>query len=145
MTNCGNIPPTSIAPRAVCPVNGREYRAVARTTLLHHLRGVWRRKLPEQAYYFCDDPDCAVVYFGADGLWFTLQDLREPVGQKSRDPQRPLCYCFGINHAEAVDDSRCREFVVAQTKSGSCDCRIRNPSGRCCLGDFPPPPDTSVC
>jgi hypothetical protein len=29
--------------------------------------------------------------------------------------------------------------VMAQTKAGLCSCDTSNPSGRCCLKDFPKP------
>jgi len=34
-------------------------------------------------------------------------------------------------------DKRLKDFVVEQTKADVCACDIRNPSGRCCLKDFP--------
>jgi len=39
--------------------------------------------------------------------------------------------------AVALADPGIRDFVVAQTRLGLCACDTRNPSGRCCLIDFP--------
>jgi hypothetical protein len=48
-----------------------------------------------------------------------------------------LCYCFGVTKADARSDPGIKKFVMAQTKLGLCACEMRNPSGRCCLPDFP--------
>lgn len=129
------------APRAVCPLNGRSYREVPLRTVLHHVCQPWRRSLAGRRYYFCTDPDCDVVYFGADATLIRRADVRTAVGQKSIDPERVVCYCFGVTAADvqASPTARheCRAYVVERTKCGDCDCAIRNPSGRCCLGDLP--------
>lgn len=123
--------------KAICPRNGQSYRRVARKTLLHHLSKPWQRDIPEQGYYFCDSSDCEVVYFGEDTRTFTQTDLRTPVGQKSQQPERTLCYCFDVTLQDIVDNTSARNYVIDQTRGGTCDCEIRNPSGRCCLRDFP--------
>ena len=126
---------------AICPANGRRYRQVPLRTVLHHVGRPWQRQIPEQGYYFCTDPECEVVYFGDDQQTLTRTDLRGPIGQKSTDPQRTICYCFGITAADALaptDGGRdSRDYVIERTRIGDCACAIRNPSGRCCLGDFP--------
>lgn len=136
----------SQAPRAVCPLNGRSYREVSLRTVLHHVTEPWRRGLAGRRYYFCTDPDCEVVYFAADATLIRRNELRTVVGQKSTDPQRLICYCFGVTAADlltpATGGHDCRGYVVERTRCGDCDCAIRNPSGRCCLGDFPALPDS---
>lgn len=125
---------------AVCPRNGRAYPMVARRTVLHHMRTPWQRSLSSQAYYFCDDPACDVVYFGADQSLLTRTDVRTEVGQKSCAPGKTLCYCFDISATDIQNDDeyvRARAFVIEQTRNETCDCTVRNPSGRCCLKDLP--------
>jgi hypothetical protein len=123
----------------VCPVNGRVYASVDRRTVLHQIKTPWQRQVPEQGYYFCTDPDCEVVYFGDDDRLLRRNDLRTTVGQKARTPDRPICYCFDIraNDALAENAAIARQFVIDHTRDGSCDCAIRNPSGWCCLKEFP--------
>jgi len=139
MTHCcttSNIPP----PRAACPANGKIYPQVSLRTVLHHVAKPWRRELTSHAYYFCDDPDCDVVYFGEDKRLLRRNSLRQPVGQKSRAADRHICYCFDIRMTDLLTEDnklKLRSFVLAQTKTSTCDCEIRNPSGRCCLKDFP--------
>jgi hypothetical protein len=124
---------------SVCPVDGLRYRRVPSRTLLHQIDRPWERRLPMQSYYFCTNPDCDVVYFGEDRSVITIRELRSRVGQKMRSTGRPLCYCFGITHAD-LDSStaeQLRRYVIEQTRAGRCACEVRNPSGQCCLKDFP--------
>jgi len=97
----------------------------------------WRTSLVSQPYYFCGESTCPVVYFGEDGTRFDQQAIREPVGQKGRDAEDMLCYCFDIRYGEASADASLKAYVVEQTAAGLCSCETRNPSGRCCLKDFP--------
>ena len=48
-----------------------------------------------------------------------------------------LCYCFGVSRADFDRNPGTKDFVTAQTKAGLCACETSNPSGRCCLKDFP--------
>lgn len=130
---------TTRSRRHRCPVNGKTYPEVEGRTLLHHLRTPWQIALTEQPYYYCDDPGCPVVYFGADDTTITQESLRTSVGCKIPDDEATVCYCFGVTRAEARNDPAARTFVVEQTRIGACACDTRNPSGRCCLKDFPRP------
>ena len=124
-----------------CPANEKVYSSVKRKTLLHHISDLWHNSLIEQGYYFCTDPGCDVVYFGQDNTVVHTNDLRTTVWQKSKDKNATICYCFGvtINLAE-IDNKKNRAikaFVLEQTKQSLCSCETSNPSGRCCLKDFP--------
>jgi len=135
-TACDRTPPKT----AVCPRNGRAYAGVERRTVLHHVRQPWAHTLAHQVYYFCDDPNCDVVYFGEDQSLLIRGDLRGEVGQKSQGLDKTLCYCFDINAADIQTKDvyvQARAFVIEQTRNATCDCTVRNPSGRCCLKDFP--------
>ena len=126
--------------RAACPGCGHEGDSVTLTTLCHQLATPWRDAPTEQQHYFCGQPGCEVVYFSHDGIRYLEQALRHPVGQKSDAPQRTLCYCYDIRYSDLEDAARarqCRDFVVEETRHGRCACEQRNPSGRCCLRDFP--------
>jgi len=63
-----------------CPVNGKEYSQVSLTTIVHHIREPWNFKNTEQAYYFCEDTACNVVYFGQDNSIIEQDALRTVVG-----------------------------------------------------------------
>ncbi len=120
-----------------CPVNGESYASVKRKTLLHHVSQPWLCSLPEQGYYFCSNPDCDVVYFGQDNTVVHKSELRTDVGQKSHDRDAAICYCFGVSKALVSLDKNIKNFITQQTKESLCSCETSNPSGRCCLKDFP--------
>jgi len=120
-----------------CPENNIKYGAVHYKTLLHHVKEPWRLALKEQAYYFCDDPDCDVVYFGLDNSVIFKNQLRTRIGIKTRSNDDLICYCFGVSKSEAQANGLIKAFVIEQTKKSSCACTTRNPSGKCCLEDFP--------
>lgn len=120
-----------------CPVNGKTYSRVTRKALLHHIAHPWSNSLTEQAYYFCTDPNCNVVYFGHDNSVINSDELRTVIWQKSNDENANLCYCFGISKKYALTNKDIKHFVIEQTKNSLCSCESSNPSGLCCLKDFP--------
>lgn len=122
-----------------CPVNGREYAEVSARTIAHHIAAAWNWRPTAGRYFFCDDPSCEVVYFGDDGSTILKSQLRTRLGLKDAADEALLCYCFGVSKRDFRDNSATRDFVVAQTKAGRCSCDTSNPSGRCCLKDFPKP------
>lgn len=123
----------------VCPVDGKAYGLVSANTIKHHLKAPWAWQGKNQGYYYCSDPDCRVVYFGQDGSVIDKQAIRTVIGAKESSMNALICYCYGVSKAEAQSDPRIREFVVEETRRRRCACETRNPSGRCCLADFPRP------
>jgi len=123
--------------RHKCPSNGQNYSKVAYATVLHHVKNSWKNNFGEQAYYFCDDPDCDVVYFGLNNCEITKAMVRTVVGVKETSDETLICYCFGVSKAVAKSDKAAYQFVLEQTKKSNCSCKTSNPSGRCCLKDFP--------
>jgi hypothetical protein len=95
------------------------------------------------AYYFCDDPACDVVYFPADpqAPLFRRADLQVRVGVKEKDDPILVCYCFGFTRSDILDEIRrtgrstVGERIGAEVRAGNCACEVKNPSGKCCLGD----------
>ena len=120
-----------------CPVNGKAYLSVSPTTISHHLKKSWNWKATQQGYYFCSDTECEVVYFAEDGSVINTSELRTSVGVKEMKPDSLLCYCYGVTLNDAKSDANIKAFVVQKTKADECACNSRNPSGRCCLKDFP--------
>ena len=119
-----------------CPASGNAHAEVSVRTITHQLMRPWEWNPGEQRYFFCDDPDCDVVYFGEDGSIIRKTELRTLVGVKESSADAPLCYCYGINKS-AAHMPGLRDYVIGQTREGNCACETRNPSGRCCLKDFP--------
>ena len=121
----------------VCPTNGKTYKTIAVRTVAHHVKHPWELNSNGKVFYFCDDPGCDVVYFTNDDFVITKSALRTDVGIKSESPDSTLCYCYGVSRADFKEKPSVKDFVIEQTKLGLCSCETRNPSGRCCLKDFP--------
>ena len=138
MSDCCSTSCDTAAPpkKYLCPANGKAYHAVSSTTILHHIKEPWGWNHREQGYYFCDDPQCEIAYFGEDNSVIKKSALRTIVGIKENSSSRLICYCFGITMDQAEGNSEMKEFVIRETKEHTCACDIRNPSGRCCLKDF---------
>ena len=138
MSDCCSSSSSNASPgKYRCPVNGQDYRQVPLKTILHHIKDPWLWNGKSQTYYFCDDPECNVVYFGEDNSIINKASLRTSVGVKEKNMKATICYCFGVSLIEASEDKSIKEFVTQQTQDHMCDCEIRNPSGKCCLKDFP--------
>ncbi len=94
-------------------------------------------RLSAKDYRFCETRACPVVYFSASGAHIDRGDLRVAVHQKDDGPQVPLCYCFAVTRARlAREGGAAVAFVTAEVKACRCACDVKNPSGRCCLGDL---------
>ena len=106
-------------------------------TVMHHIERAWDWTSTATHYYFCNDPECDVVYFGDDSSFVRRSHLRTRVGARERGDSDLLCYCFGVTKEDAEREPAIKSFVIAQTKAGICSCETSNPSGRCCLKDFP--------
>jgi hypothetical protein len=137
MTNCCNTSQAVQPKKHVCPVNGKPCSEVSVGTVMHHINQPWNYPLSDQAYFFCDDPDCEVVYFSQDNTTIKTDSLRTKVGIKEQTEKALICYCFGINRQQSKSSPWAKAFVIEQTKNHRCSCNTSNPSGRCCLKDFP--------
>jgi hypothetical protein len=99
--------------------------------------------MPDSQYYFCAAPDCELVYFSLDarGPVFRREDLLVQVGAKETSGPIPICYCFGFTKQDIEDEigetghSTVADRIAAEVKAGNCACEVKNPSGKCCLGD----------
>lgn len=135
MSDCCSSTPETHPGRHPCPVCGNTCREVSTTTILHHIKEPWNWKTTDQGYYFCNTPNCDVAYCGEDNSVIGKSELRTKIGLKENSTEALICYCFGVTSAEA--NAGTRAFVTQKTKERLCACEIRNPSGRCCLKDFP--------
>ena len=93
-------------------------------------------------YRFCAERNCRIVYFEEQGdRIFTVDDLRIVVGVKATTEPIPLCYCFGFDERHLREEiaqtgtTTIPEKISHLIREGLCACDVRNPSGRCCLGD----------
>lgn len=136
------ITPASRAPQqSSCPLCGKHGKAVAVVTV-RALLAISLQAVTDDDYRFCATSDCPVVYFSRDGTQqFTTAQLREPVFQKApATPTVPVCYCFHytlgvIQEADTSTRAQIVAAITAGVQAGQCACDIRNPQGKCCLGN----------
>lgn len=124
-----------------CPICGVRGKPVARVTLQHLLRPESLPELIDAPFFFCETPECDVVYYSEFGeRLFDKDDLRVRVGVKENVDPIPVCYCFGFTERDIIGDvaahghSTIDEIIRRNVKAGLCSCEVSNPSGRCCLG-----------
>ena len=129
--------------RPACPTNQQTGAELDTQTVKALLAVPLTAVSSAEPYRFCPAPDCPTVYYRADGRQvFGEADLRERVYQKhADDPDSLICYCFGFTvgaiRAEVARAGRSaiRGQIVAGIHNEQCACDIRNPQGRCCLGN----------
>jgi hypothetical protein len=140
---CSANAKTGAAPAVMaCPVNGARSKRVDMLTVKSLVRKP-PLAMPNAQYYFCDASDCEVVYFALDGEAprFSREDLVVRVGAKETADPIPVCYCFGFTRQDIWDEIRktgrstVTERVREEVEAGRCACEVKNPSGKCCLGD----------
>jgi Zinc binding domain len=144
MSDCCSIGAKSGSAPVVmdCPVNGARSKKVDMLTvksLVRHLP----LGMPNTQYYFCEAAACDVVYFPFDtqAPSFRREDLLVQVGAKQKADPAPVCYCFGFTREDIENEiaktghSTVGDRITAEVKAGKCACEVKNPSGKCCLGN----------
>ncbi len=144
MSDCCSVNSNSGRAPAVmtCPANGARSKRVDALTVKSLVRKL-PLGMPNTQYYFCDAPDCELVYFALDteAPRFRREDLVVRVGAKETTDPIPICYCFGFTRQDIWDEigrtgkSTVAERIKAEVEAGHCACEVKNPSGKCCLGD----------
>lgn len=125
-----------------CPECGSRSTQVDILTVKSLVRHLPFGMAPAQ-YYFCGAAACDVVYFPSnpEAPTFRRDDLPVRVGLKENHDPIPVCYCFGVTRSDIADEVRqtgksaVAEQIKAEVKAGNCACEVKNPSGKCCLGD----------
>jgi hypothetical protein len=127
---------------AACPRCGTVGHEIGRETVgAMATMAVPAPLLAHSAYRYCATEACPVVYYGSGGVVLERQHVRVPVNAKDMGADVPLCYCFGHTRRSIAEEiaatGRSSAFtaVTHEVKAGHCACEVKNPSGRCCLGD----------
>jgi hypothetical protein len=120
-----------------CPRCDSPGSAVQAETLDAFLRPEARGALSDAAF-FCPFARCEVAYFDQFERVATVESLVRPVYPK--DPEAPLCGCFGLGREEIEADIREGQptrvrALVARAKSPEARCRTANPTGESCIGE----------
>src|SRR5574337_260243 len=145
MSECCAVNETpAVAPAVMsCPVCGSRSKQVEALTVKSLVRRLPFETVPTQ-YYFCEAAGCDVVYFPLNPCApaFRREDLLVRVGSKEERDPIPVCYCFGVTRKDICDEIRqtgkstVAERLKAEVKAGRCACEVKNPSGKCCLGNI---------
>ncbi|MGE0759460.1 MAG: hypothetical protein AB7F89_17255 [Pirellulaceae bacterium] len=121
-----------------CPKCGSLGLPVQRETIAAQLLPGMEAQLAITAN-FCPHPTCEVAYFDMFERTIPAAALRKPVYPK--DPDAPICACFGFTCAEIDQDLA--EGVVARTKahlerakSHPSDCERLAANGRSCVAEI---------
>ena len=143
LSNCCSIGENcAVANVMACPANGARSKQVD-TLTVRSLVPQLPLRMPVTQYYFCEARDCDVVYFSVDpqAPIFRRADLLVRVGAKENSDPIPVCYCFGFTRKDIeyeiaqTGHSTVAERISAEVKQGNCACEVKNPSGKCCLGN----------
>jgi hypothetical protein len=133
---------TEAPSKADCPVSQASSKKVQTRTVRSLVRGDSRWRLENVQYYYCEDPTCPVVYFPSNGgAYFTISDLDVKVFSKDKGDDVNVCYCFDWTRGRIKKEisetgtSIAPKEIARQVKEGLCSCDVKNPKGRCCLGD----------
>jgi hypothetical protein len=122
---------------ARCPRCGSLGIAVGAETLAAQSDAEALRALADAAFY-CPFPKCEVGYFDQFEQTVLADLLRQPAYPK--DPNAPICNCFGFTTAEIEADlregspRRVRELLT-RSKSAEAHCLTAAPDGRCCMAE----------
>ncbi len=128
--------------KAECLISKTFSRKVQRRTLEHLLKAEKVGSIQNVQYYYCNDPECNIVYFSNENVpLFTIDDIKIKVFTKDKGDDVNVCYCFDWTRGRIKDEiehtgSSTASFQIAkEIKNGNCTCDIKNPKGECCLGD----------
>jgi len=123
---------------SICKTCGVKGAAVPAKTLRFHLKAPWNHPLPYLYYHFCGNPHCQVIYFDEKGVPLNKDKIKE--SSHFFAPNPTLCHCFNITQSDIQNQAEpgtLKNYVIEQTKQKNCACEIKNPSGKCCLANFP--------
>ena len=116
------------------PVDAQTINALARPELL-----------PAGGFpdgYVCTNPDDPTLYFfPGDTPSLDRDDVTVRVGFKVAEAPQPVCYCFEHTREDIqreyrqLGESHIESSIREKVTAGQCSCEVKNPTGRCCLGD----------
>lgn len=125
--------------KMACPNCAKLGHPVQHRTLYHHVSADHLHRVKQQSHWFCNSAKCEVVYYNECGELLRTHEVREVISSKSERDDFPLCYCFGFNSKHIRNrlqssSPRASTIIRDLSRAGMCECEIRNPVGKCCLG-----------
>lgn len=142
MSDCCGGSECTVGTSAICQECGQKGKSVQKLTPENLLVEYKVSELKKTEYFFCPTKTCDVVYFTNDGnQYFKKEDVKVRVGSKETEDPIPVCYCFDFTRERIFDEIRTTgkstttSYITNKINAGECACEIKNPSGRCCLGE----------
>ena len=113
-----------------CDVRGRK---VGNITLEALVPG---RTFEGDTWKFCRTTDCPVAYYDGSDI-VVVEAVSVTISQKTTDPSRPVCYCFGYSASDISNDNvgAIPADIKERCRRGEDRCPETNPQGSCCLGN----------
>jgi len=97
-------------------------------------------RLATPEHRFCSTPECPVAYFGHEEV-FDRGEIAVAVFQKEPTGTRTVCYCFAVTEEDIrhelveTGSSFVSRRITGLVRAGRCACEVKNPAGKCCLGN----------
>jgi hypothetical protein len=121
-----------------CPQCGSPGEPVGAATLDAILKPECRQQLGAEAN-FCPSATCTIAYFDQFERSAEVDALVRPVYPK--DPQAPICPCFGLTPDEVEDEARAGQVTqvraaIDRAKSPEAHCVQTAPNGKSCVAEI---------
>lgn len=105
MPDCCAVLARSAKHEIVCPECNQKGKKVPSVTVTSLVEAEFRPRISDQTYFFCEEPNCNVVYFSEDASSsFTKGQLSVRVGLKETVDPITVCYCFGHTVSSIRDE-----------------------------------------
>lgn len=127
--------------KEVCPICKNKAKEVSSITISSLVKKDYQKKLSStENFFFCQTSNCEVVYFKLNEI-VKQENLIKEVGLKEWSNPKTVCYCFDWTKEKISDEinelgkTNAIEDISKKMGSIGCNCKINNPSGKCCLKD----------
>ena len=126
-----------------CPVCKQPGTKVPNVTVRHIVRKDFIARAGDDDHYLCMNDKCEVTYYNKDhSTVFVTDELKVPLWYKHGANPVYACYCSRITEDDV--ERAVREMGITDIPGirnlydpdGKCQCRINNPTGRCCHSVF---------
>lgn len=120
-----------------CPRCGALGRSVSSVTIMAQLQAGIVSPLGSSAC-FCSSPTCEVAYFDSSSATLLCTQLRTPIYPK--DPDAPVCACFGLRAEDVVADATIGNaagvrMLLERSVTQREICVTKAADGRCCVDE----------
>ena len=117
-----------------CPRCGSAGRSIQLITVKSLLTARALERLTLNEHRFCATPDCEVVYFSEETL-FGREDVSSTRVFR-RSLQAAAWSAIASRSQRMTPTPRPNRVSGTHVQAGRCACELRNPEGRCCLGNL---------